>query len=79
MDTNMYLNYCQLLWHPKYKDSWAKSTANKFGCLTQGLKDGRVKETHTMKFIRKDKVPDERMKDVTYGSFSCDFKPNKEE
>jgi hypothetical protein len=58
---------------------WAKSAANEFGCLAQGVKDGRVKGTDTLKFIHKDKVPDERMKDVMYESFSCNFKPNKEE
>jgi hypothetical protein len=58
---------------------WAKSAANEFGRLAQGLKDGRVKGTDTIKFIHKDKVPDKRMKDITYGSFSCNFKPNKEE
>jgi hypothetical protein len=79
METNMHLNYCQLLRHPKYKDSWAKSAANEFGRLAQGLKDGRVKGSNTIKFICKDKDPEDRMKDVTYGSFSCDFKPNKEE
>ena len=40
---------------------------------------GRVKGTDTIQFIHKDKVPLERWKDVTYGSFSCDLKPNKEE
>ncbi len=79
METNMHLNYHQLLRHPKYKDLWAKSAANGFGLLTQGLKDGRVKGTNTIKFIRKGKVPEDRMKDVTYRSFSCNFKPNKEE
>jgi hypothetical protein len=79
METNTYLNYCKLIQHPKYKDSWAKSTANEFGRLAQGLKDGRIKGTDTIKFIRKDKVPEDRMKDVMYGSFSCDFKPNKDE
>jgi hypothetical protein len=58
---------------------WAKSTANEFGHLAQGLKKGRVKGINTIKFIRKDKVPEDRMKDVMYGSFSCNFKPNKEE
>jgi hypothetical protein len=53
--------------------------ANEFGRLAQGLKDGRVKGTNTIKFIHKDKVQEERMKDVTYRSFSCNFKPNKEE
>jgi hypothetical protein len=76
---NTYLNYCQLIHHLKYKESWAKSTANEFGHLAQGLKDGRVKGTDTIKFIRNDQVPNDRMKDVTYGSFNCNFKPNKEE
>ncbi len=58
---------------------WAKFAANEFGRLAQGLKDGRVKGTNTIKFICKDKVPDKRMKNVLYGSFSCDIKPNKEE
>ncbi len=58
---------------------WAKSTANEFGQLTQGLKDDREKETSTIKFTHKDKVPEDRKKDVMYKSFSCDFKPNKEE
>jgi hypothetical protein len=75
----MYLNYRQLLHHPKYKNAWAKSAANKFGCLMQGLKDGRVKGTDTIKFIHKYQVPAERIKDVTYGSFRCNYKPNKEE
>jgi hypothetical protein len=46
--------------------------------LAQGV-GGRVKATNTIFFIPKDKVPRNRMKDVTYGSFSCDLKPNKAE
>jgi hypothetical protein len=42
-------------------------------------KDGRVKGTKTIIFISKDKVPKDRAKDVTYGSFSCNLKPNKTE
>ncbi len=52
-ETDTYLNYRQLLKHPKYKETWSKSAANEFGRLTQGLKDGRVKGTNTMKFIKK--------------------------
>ena len=76
---NTYLNYHPLLCHPKYKESWAKSTANEFGCLAQGLKDNRVKGTNTIKFIHKDQVPTDRIKDMTYSSVNCNFKPNKEE
>jgi hypothetical protein len=76
-ETNTYLNYRQLLHHPKYKESWAKSAENEFGRLAQGLIDSRVKGTNTIKFICKDQVPNN--KDMMYGSFNCDFKPNKEE
>jgi hypothetical protein len=78
-ETNTYLNYRQLLRHPAYKAAWAKSAANEFRWLAQGLKERCVKGTNTIKFIQKDHVPNERMKDVMYGSFSCNFKPNKEE
>jgi hypothetical protein len=78
-ETNTYLNYRQLMRHPKYKEVWSKSAANEFGRLTNGTKDGRVQGTRTIRFIRKEDVPDDRKKDVTYGSFSCDLKPNKEE
>ncbi len=78
-DTNTYLKYRQLLQHPNYTKTWNISAANEFGRLDQGLKDRRGQGTNTFKFIRKDQVPTKRMKDVTYGSFSCDLKPNKEE
>ncbi len=48
-ETGMYLGYRQLLCHTKYEETWAKSSANKFGCLAQGLKDGRVKGTDTIR------------------------------
>ena len=44
-----------------------------------GLKDGRVKGTNTIKFTTKDQIPHNRKKDITYGSFSCNMKPNKTE
>jgi hypothetical protein len=78
-ETNTYLKYCQLMQHPKYKEAWSKSSANKFGRLANELKDGRVKPTNTIRFIRKEDVPEDSTKDVTYGSLSCDIKPNKEE
>ncbi len=48
-ETNTYLNYRQLLRHPKYKESWAKSAANEFEQLAQGLKDSKVKGINTIK------------------------------
>jgi hypothetical protein len=77
-ETGKYLNYRQLLKNPKHAKLWAHSAANKFGQLAQGV-GTRIKGTNTIHFIRKNEVPKERAEDVTYGSFSCDYKPNKEE
>jgi hypothetical protein len=52
--------------------------ANEFGGLAQGV-GGRVTGTNTIFFIQKDQVPINRRKDVMYGSFGCEIKPNKEE
>ncbi len=76
-ETAEYLNYRQLLKDPKHAKVWAHSAANEFGRLAQGV-GTRIKGTNTIHFIRKNQVPQERARDVTYGSFSCDFKPNKE-
>jgi hypothetical protein len=51
-ETNTYLNYRQLMQHPKYKEKCSKSSANEFGRLANGLKDGRVKPTNTIRFIQ---------------------------
>jgi hypothetical protein len=64
---------------PKHQTIWNKSSANKFGRLAQGLPDGRVIGTNTIFFIHRDLVPKDRLKDVTYASFSCNMKPNKKE
>jgi len=73
-----YLKYRQLMCDPKYNETWSKSAANEFGRLAQGV-GGRYKGTNTIFFIHKNQVPHDRMKDVMYGSFSCDYKPNKTE
>jgi len=72
------LNYQQLLKDPKHAKVWAHSAANEFGRLAQVV-GTRIKGTNTIHFIRETQVPQERARDVTYGSFSCNFKPNKEE
>jgi hypothetical protein len=48
------------------------------GRLAQGV-GSRVTGTNTIFFIQKDQVPINRRKDVTYNSFGCELKPNKEE
>ena len=69
----------ELMKSPKHGEMWSKSSANEFGRLTQGLKDGRVKGTDTMRYIMKAQIPQDRRKDITYASFTCDYRPNKEE
>jgi hypothetical protein len=77
-ETGQYLKYRQLLNNPKYATQWARSAANKFGWLAQGV-GTRTKSTNTIHFIEKSQVPKEQIGDITYGSFHCDYKPNKEE
>ena len=78
-DSGKMLNYRQLMRHPEYKQQWSKSSANEFGRLANGV-GGRIKNpTNTIKFIRKDDVPRERRKDVTYGQFVCTVRPEKAE
>ena len=77
-ETGEYLNYRQLLRDPKHKTIWNTSSANEFGRLAQGV-GGRVNPTNTIFFIPYHQVPINRRKDVTYGSFSCNMKPNKME
>jgi len=78
-DTGESLNYRQLMQDPKHRETWKKSSANEFGRLTQGLKDGRVKGTNTMRYIKKNQIPQDRRKDITYARFVCDYRPNKAE
>jgi hypothetical protein len=76
-DTVKYLNNRRLICDPKHSEILSKSAANKFGRLSQGV-GRRVKGTNTIVFIQKDQIPKDRVKEVTYGSFSCNMKPNKE-
>jgi hypothetical protein len=77
-DTDEWLTYHQLICNPKHKATWSHSAANEFGRLANGV-GGRIKGTNTIIFITKDQVPVERRKDITYGSYNCNYKPNKEE
>jgi hypothetical protein len=72
------MKYQQLIQDPKHKAIWSKSSANEFGCLAQGV-GGRIEGADTIRFIGKEQVPINRRKDVTYRSFTCDFRPHKGE
>ena len=63
---------------PEHAKVWSELSANEFGRLAQGV-GGRVTGANTIFFIQKDHIPIDRRKDVTYGSFVCELKPNNEE
>ena len=56
VETGKVLNYRQLMQSTKDKETWSKSSANKFGRLENGV-GGRIKGTNTIKFIHKRDVP----------------------
>ncbi len=72
------LKYRQLITLPKYQDAWTHSSANEFGLLAQGV-GTRILGTDTIFFITKQDIPVDQRRDVTYGKFVCEYKPNKEE
>ena len=76
--TGKMLNYRQLINHPAYHADWTLSSANEFGRLANGV-GGRVKGTNTIKFVKKADIPRDRRRDVTYGSFVCTVRPEKQE
>jgi hypothetical protein len=76
--TGKMLNYRQLIRHPDYHSDWTRSSANEFGRLANGV-GGRIKGTNTIRFIPKAKVPKDRRKDITYGTFVCTVRPEKKE
>ena len=59
------LEYRQLLRHPKLQEIWNREGANQFGRLAQGV-GGRIEGTNTIHFIKKQEIPQDRLKDVTY-------------
>jgi hypothetical protein len=76
--TGRTMEYKELITNPTTKSDWLISSANEFGRLAQGV-GGRIKGTNTIFFIHKHEVPEERRRDVTYGRFVCDFRPQKSE
>lgn len=72
------LSYRQLLRHPDHQAEWSTSSANEFGRLAQGV-GGRIDGTNTIHFIRLADIPKERRKDITYGQFVCNIRPEKKE
>ena len=78
-DTGDMLEYRALLKNPKFSPDWNISSANEFGRLAQGI-GGRISNpTNTIFFINKNEVPEDRLRDCTYGKFVCTVRPQKAE
>ena len=60
------------------KKTRVKDFANELGRLAQGVGD-RVNLTNTIFFFAHDKLPTDRRKDITYGQFVCNHRPQKNE
>jgi hypothetical protein len=65
------LEYRHLMKHPKYKDTWLES----FGTEIRRL----VTTTETIFFKRKDEIPHDRRKDITYGPVVCTYRSEKKD
>ena len=78
-DTGKLLKYRQLMINPKYKNNWITSSANEFGQLANRV-GGHIKNpTKMIAFIRRNDIPHNQRKDVTYGKFVCSVRPEKKE
>ncbi|KAL7530483.1 LOW QUALITY PROTEIN: hypothetical protein ACHAXR_003517 [Thalassiosira sp. AJA248-18] len=79
MDANgELLQYHRLIKHPEYREVWGKAYGKELGRLVQGI-PGIVEGTDTLDFIRKDEIPFDRRKDVTYGQIMCNYRPEKDD
>ncbi len=70
-DTGDLLEYCHLIKHPKYKDTWSKS----FGKEIRRL----ATVTETIFFINKTEIPKDRKGDKTYARIVCVFCDGKKD
>jgi hypothetical protein len=70
------LEYKQLIDNPKMQGTWTHSYGNEIGRLAQGM-PGRSTGTNMIIFIRKNQVPKEQAKDVTYGIITTLIRPEK--
>ena len=67
-----------MLHHPKLQEIWNRAGANKFGRLAQGV-GGRIEGTNTIHFIKKQEIPQDRLKDVTYIKCVSSIRTEKED
>jgi hypothetical protein len=65
-DNEELLEYRHLIANEKTRATWMHLYGNEIGRLAQGM-PGRNTGTNTIFFIKKNQVPRDRAKDVTYG------------
>jgi hypothetical protein len=75
-DNGKLLEYKQLIANPKTRATWSHSYGNEIGQLAQGM-PGCNTGTNTICFIKKDQVPKEQAKDVTYDLITTLIRPEK--
>jgi hypothetical protein len=78
MDTGKLMKVKHLLVNPKYKEVWGKLYTTELGRLAQGI-PGVSKGTDTIVFLRRDEVPIDQIKDVTYGRVCINYCPVKDD
>jgi hypothetical protein len=64
------LEYRHLIAHHTTRTTWQHSYGNELGQLAQGIPDQNT-GTNTIIFIKKNQVPQDRAKDLTYGLITC--------
>jgi hypothetical protein len=78
MDTGKLMEMKHLLVNPKYKEVWGQLYTTELGRLAQGI-PGVSKGTDTIVFIRRNKVPIDQIKDITYGCVCVNYRPEKDD
>ena len=75
-DNDKLLEYHHLVANPKTRLTWTHSYGNEIGQLAQGM-PGWNTGTNTIFFIKRDQIPRDRAKDVTYGLITTLIRPEK--
>jgi hypothetical protein len=70
------LEYCHLILNQTTRAPWQHSYGNEMECLAQEM-PGCNTGTNTIIFIKKNQVPQNRAKDMTYGLITCLIRPEK--
>ncbi len=70
-DTGDLLEYCHLIKHPKYRNTWSQSFRKEIRQLAT--------TTETIIFINKHQIPMDHQGDVTYGRTVCDVHRGKKD